>query len=85
MKLDDAARLARTLMDYHCLGTWVFRFDRAIRRFGCCNWTTRTISLSAVLTRSNTDEQIRDTILHEIAHALAGPRAGHGKLWKCSG
>src|SRR5262249_31162680 len=27
-------------------------------------------------------ETIRDTLLHEIAHALAGRDAGHGPLWK---
>ena len=28
------------------------------------------------------DESIQDTVLHEIAHALAAPEAGHGPLWK---
>lgn len=28
------------------------------------------------------DAQVRDTILHEIAHALAGPKAGHGPAWR---
>jgi len=27
-------------------------------------------------------EQLTDTILHEIAHALAGPAAKHGPAWK---
>ncbi len=25
---------------------------------------------------------MRDTLLHEIAHALAGHRAGHGPVWR---
>lgn len=28
------------------------------------------------------EEEIIDTILHEIAHAMAGPKAGHGYQWK---
>ena len=28
--------------------------------------------------------QVTDTILHEIAHALAGPGAGHGPAWKAT-
>ena len=28
------------------------------------------------------EAEIRDTILHEIAHALAGPEARHGARWK---
>jgi hypothetical protein len=27
-------------------------------------------------------EEIRDTLLHEIAHAIAGHKAGHGAEWK---
>ena len=32
--------------------------------------------------RENEDEEVYDTLLHEIAHALAGPGAGHGPVWK---
>lgn len=28
------------------------------------------------------EAEVRDTILHEIAHVLAGIRAGHGPAWK---
>ena len=28
------------------------------------------------------DDEIKDTLLHEIAHALAGPKAGHRYEWK---
>jgi hypothetical protein len=28
--------------------------------------------------------QVRDTILHEIAHALAGPRTGHREVWQAT-
>ena len=27
-------------------------------------------------------EDIQDTILHEIAHAIVGPKHGHDKVWK---
>ena len=27
-------------------------------------------------------EELRDTVLHEVAHLLAGPRKGHGAEWK---
>ena len=27
-------------------------------------------------------KDIQDTILHEIAHALVGPKHGHNKVWK---
>jgi predicted SprT family Zn-dependent metalloprotease len=79
--LNEAERLARSLMARHGLRDWSFRFDRARRRFGCCNYTTKTLSLSRHLTLLNAREVVRDTILHEIAHALT-PGANHGPAWR---
>ena len=61
---------------------WRFEFDSARRRFGICRFGLNVIGLSRVLTELNDEAEVRDIILHEIAHALAGPRAGHGPLWK---
>ncbi|MBX2819591.1 MAG: SprT-like domain-containing protein [Rhodothermaceae bacterium] len=60
---------------------WSFRWDRAKRRFGCCDYTNKLISVSKHLALLNSYEQSQDTILHEIAHALAGRAAGHGPDW----
>jgi len=61
---------------------WKFKWDNATVRFGCCNYRTKTISLSRALTERNSEEQAKDTILHEIAHVLAGSNAKHGPKWK---
>jgi len=53
-----------------------------VRRFGLCNHNERTISLSWHLVGMNDEDSVRDTILHEVAHALAGPGAGHSQRWK---
>jgi predicted SprT family Zn-dependent metalloprotease len=83
MDLNDAAKLAGLYMGLHKLGDWQFRFDRATRRFGCCNHKSKTISLSTVLVGLNDKREVRDTILHEIAHALAGPKVrAHGREWR---
>ena len=74
--------MARELMDEHGLRGWVLTFDRAKRRAGVCRHGDKVIGLSSHLTRLNTQEQVRDTVLHEIAHALAGPGAGHGPRWR---
>jgi len=79
--LEDARRLATELMTRHGLAGWRFELDRAKRRAGICRHQQRTIGLSAPLTRLHPEAEVRDTILHEIAHALAGPRAGHGPAW----
>ena len=61
---------------------WKFKWDNATVRFGCCNYRTKTISLSRKLTERNSEEQAKDTVLHEIAHVLAGSNAKHGPVWK---
>jgi predicted SprT family Zn-dependent metalloprotease len=82
METTTAAALARGLMNDHGLTDWTFQFDRAKRRFGVCSYRTRTISLSAPLVALNDEARIRNTILHEIAHALVGPGHGHGYVWR---
>ena len=83
MDLAQAEELANELLRKHGLAnTWTFHFDRAVLRFGSCQYRRKRITLSAHLTMLNDEEQVRDTILHEIAHALAPPRAGHGKKWQ---
>jgi predicted SprT family Zn-dependent metalloprotease len=83
MNLHLARIQARTLMQQHGLADWMFRFDHARRRFGSCRYGRKIITLSKHLTFLNAEEQVRDTILHEIAHALT-PGNGHGRKWKAT-
>lgn len=82
MHLEDAENLALTLMEDNQLGSWSFAFDNAKRRCGCTKFSTRTITLSRHFVRLNSEAEVRDTILHEIAHAFAGAAAGHGVRWQ---
>ena len=54
-------------------------YDSAKRRAGVCRFATQTLGLSAPLTTLHSEVEVRDTILHEIAHALVGPRHGHDR------
>jgi predicted SprT family Zn-dependent metalloprotease len=81
MNLYEASHLARSLMTEHGLAHWSFSFDHARRRFGRCDYTNRRITLSKTLTFLNPLDEVRDTLLHEIAHALA-PGANHGPRWR---
>ena len=45
-------------------------------------YAERTISLSSLIVPLCTVDQVRDTVLHEIAHALVGPEHGHDPVWK---
>ena len=44
--------------------------------------TERRISVSKYLAARFSDDDIHQTLLHEVAHALAGAAAGHGPAWK---
>jgi predicted SprT family Zn-dependent metalloprotease len=78
----QAAALARELLTTHGLHGWSFRFNRSKVNMGLCKYGPRTIELSVHFVERNTDEAIRDTLLHEVAHALVGPGHGHDGAWK---
>ena len=61
---------------------WTFGFDNAKRRAGLCNYTDRRITVSRYLAAKFDDDEIHQVLLHEVAHALAGPAAAHGPAWK---
>ena len=82
MELNTASTMAREIMNSHGLENWGFGFDNAVRRFGVCRYNSRMIGLSATLTKINDEADVRDTILHEVAHALVGPGHGHGHAWR---
>lgn len=81
-RLVEVARQARTLMDEHGLHEWTFRFSAAESRLGECRERERLIRLGRRHAVNGDPRAVRDTILHEIAHALAGAKAGHGPAWK---
>lgn len=75
-------RRAGELFADHGLGAeWSLTFDRARTRFGQCDHRTRTISMSLVLIQRASADDVEQVLLHEIAHAIVGARAGHGARW----
>jgi predicted SprT family Zn-dependent metalloprotease len=82
-RADQARELARQLMAEHGLQDWTFGFNRRKQSMGLCVYARQTIELSIhFVERDNPWNEIRDTILHEIAHALVGPGHGHDRVWK---
>jgi predicted SprT family Zn-dependent metalloprotease len=78
-----ALELARDLLNEHGLGRWSIRVNtRMSRTLGRCDHHTRTIQLARWVFERCPWEEIEDLVRHEVAHALAGPRAGHGPRWK---
>lgn len=78
----QARDLALRLMAEHRLSGWTFAFNRARRTMGLCRHHEQRIELSVYFVLANDEANVRDCILHEIAHAIAGLEAGHGPRWK---
>ena len=84
MELNKAKEMTGELMVKYGLfqNGWVFKIDRAIRRLGCCIEGRKEIHLSQHFIELNDDAEIKDTILHEIAHALVGGINHHNHVWQ---
>lgn len=72
---------AEALIALHLDSTWSFAFDHAKTRFGACDHSKRRITVSRHLSVLAEDDDVHQVLLHEVAHAIAGARAGHGPLW----
>ena len=81
-RLLEVSRQARELMDRHGLTEWTFRFSAARRTIGLCKEKEKVIQLGRHHAANDPPPQVTDTILHEIAHALAGTAARHGPAWR---
>ena len=70
---DHAAQLLQRHLNTGAPATWWrFRFETATGRAGTCRYATRTITLSVSYVLRATWDDIRDTLLHEIPHAIVG-------------
>tara|TARA_R100000656_G_C3921707_1_gene123011 strand:+ start:79 stop:573 length:495 start_codon:yes stop_codon:yes gene_type:complete len=82
MKLTETILLARELMEKHKLDGWKLKFDESKSHLGQCRYSEKSIYLSILYTEINNYKIIRNVILHEIAHALAGSGHGHNRIWR---
>jgi predicted SprT family Zn-dependent metalloprotease len=80
--LEALAHRARSLLEQHHLSGWSFQFDNGRKRAGCCQYATRVISLAYAFAQQAPEEELMDTILHEIAHALVGRVHNHDEVWR---
>ena len=82
MDLHEVESIAKQELLKHGLTTWSFAWAKTKRRQGVCKYRSRRIEIAEYYARHNPREKVLDTLMHEIAHALAGPKAGHGPAWK---
>ena len=84
MELRGVQLLAKLLLNEHELFDkgWRFSFDRAKRRAGSCKFSNKEITLAKAYAEQEDFKEIKNAILHEIAHALVGPKHGHNEIWR---
>lgn len=89
--MHEVEALARGLMarwlDDRGIAGWGFKWNtRAKRMLGACEYATKTIELNLRYALLADRSSVVDTILHEIAHVIAGSRGhfGHGRGWKAA-
>ena len=82
--IKSATEYAHSLFKKHNLDGWKFEIVTSTKKhnIGTCWHTRKLIRLQARFFFASTKETINDTILHEVAHAIAGYEAGHGPEWK---
>lgn len=83
---DRVEARANELLAEHGLEDWTYRLSRTATFLGRCFYSDRVIEFSEHFL-AEPWEEIIDTVLHEIGHALAYVRygeqgKGHGYLWK---
>ena len=89
MLLTEVATLGKHLIRKHednsgLKAGWQLAFDLAPARGGSCRYSDQQITLSVTYCLKASKEEIVDTILHEIAHAIVGPKHGHDATWKAA-
>ncbi len=85
--LADVASLAEELLAEHKSpsgldGGWRFGFDLSPSRAGSCKYAGQRIDLAVSYCLKAPRADIVDTLLHEIAHAIVGPRHNHDAVWR---
>ncbi len=82
MNIAETVKLAEVELAKHdALTGWTVAINKRKASCGLCNYRKKRIELSAYFIERNSWEEIMDTILHEIAHALT-PGDKHGPRWR---
>ena len=89
MELNTAKQYCEDLLKKYNLDVkgWKFgKFDTSIRRLGICRaGTKRCIDLSKNMTLHRSDDEVKNTIIHEVAHAIDYVTRGtssHDNVWR---
>lgn len=73
----------KEMMKKHKLEDWTFKWNKRSKTCGGqCNHDDKIIQVTLKYALTCSEEDYKNTLLHEIAHALVGKGHGHDKVWK---
>lgn len=81
-KIVEIHRFANAALKEHGLDDWQFKLSNHKVLVGQCKHRNKVIHFSLYYLERSTWEEVKDTILHEIAHALVGLGHGHDYVWE---
>jgi predicted SprT family Zn-dependent metalloprotease len=81
MNIVEALDRVRELMNEHDLHQWNIRLSNRRRQLGRCTYHTQTLWFSRHMIEYYDWDNVREVVLHEIAHALLSPSEGHSDIW----
>jgi predicted SprT family Zn-dependent metalloprotease len=84
VNVSEVKAFARAQLDEYGYTDWSVEIDRAKRRAGQTRYSDKTITISRYHIESNSDEEVMDTVLHEVAHVLAPSGSHHGPEWQAT-
>jgi hypothetical protein len=79
-RLEKVSLLAREQMEQYGVQDMKFRYTYSKRFLGQCS--PRKISLQLNHALDSSMEEIKNTLLHEVAHAVVGSKHGHRLIWQ---
>lgn len=82
-KLIRYEKIIKELMNKHKLRGWSFAWNtRSTTTAGWCKPKVKRIEVIKAYALKTSYDDFKDTVLHEIAHALVGTEHGHDAVWK---
>lgn len=81
IRLHAVRSMALALMEQHNVSHYQFQFEVGRGYAGKCSYDN-VITLSLRHAISDNWDKIKNTMLHEIAHALVGPERRHRLVWQ---
>lgn len=84
MDYKERRQIGQAYLNKHGLADWTFDVCNLSNENICSEplWGGCNFKQKRIMVHFGVGRQFRQTILHEIAHALAGKSADHGKEWQ---